>query len=66
MPDKNFIEKTLGAKCPECGGDVTYWETQYGQTEVGIVELIDVLVCNDCGTTWERVYEYAYSRRIEN
>lgn len=60
--EKKFIESERGWTCPECGGEAMYWEVNAEGNDA----LLDVLHCDHCGTTWERIYEYAYSRRIEN
>ena len=68
MPGKKFTEEKRTPKwnerepkCPECGGDAMYWDVY---AEDGA--LVYVLHCCECKANWERVYEYAYSRRIEN
>jgi len=55
---EKFIEEALGAKCPKCHGEAMFWEVEAGADAT----LVDVLHCDECGFTWERVYRYECSR----
>ena len=56
-----FFEDERRSTCPNCGAVATYCDIADDGDDV----LLDVLNCGKCGLTWERVYKYAWSRRVE-
>ena len=61
--ERMFYEDYRGVStCPECGKEAAYWGVESGYEDT----LLDTLHCENCGFTWERVYKYAWSRRVED